>query len=66
MNLLTDLIKTRLISTLIIGSCRGKLFPENIEYVLGDHTTAGNRLTVLDRLPARVAFERIEAVCHAN
>jgi hydroxylysine kinase len=65
MNLLTDLISTRLISTLCIGSCRAKLFPENIEYVLGDHASAGNRLASLDSLPEKDAFERIEAVCHA-
>ena len=61
--LLTDLIRTRLITSLLIGSYRAALFPENREYLLISHQSARNFLVNLGRLPANEALERIRAAC---
>jgi len=63
MELLTDLIRTRLITSVLIGSYRSKLFPENREYLLISHHSAKNFLVNLDRLHADEALQRIRAVC---
>jgi hypothetical protein len=63
MELLTDLIRTRLISSLLIGAYRAALFPENREYLLINYRSAGNFLINLDRLPADEALDRIRAAC---
>ncbi len=52
MELLTDLIRTRLITSLLIGSYRATLFPENREYLLISHQSAKNFLLNLNHLPA--------------
>ncbi|MGA9572520.1 MAG: phosphotransferase, partial [Lysobacterales bacterium] len=64
MALLTDLIRTRLITSLLIGSYRATLFPENREYLLISHQSAKNFLVNLSHLPAVEALERIHAACH--
>jgi Ser/Thr protein kinase RdoA (MazF antagonist) len=63
MELLTDLIRTRLITSLLIGSYRARLFPENREYLLISHQSAKNFLQNLKHLPAGAALERIHAAC---
>jgi len=63
MELLTDLIRTRLVTSLLIGSYRATLFPENREYLLISHRSASNFLVNLDRLPADEALDRIRAAC---
>lgn len=63
MELLTDLIKTRLATSLLIGSYRATLFPENREYLLISHRSASQFLVNLDRLPADEALDRIRAAC---
>jgi Ser/Thr protein kinase RdoA (MazF antagonist) len=61
--LLTDLIRTRLITSLLIGTYRSILFPENSEYLMNSHHSAKNFLFNLSSLSADDAFERITAVC---
>ena len=63
MQLLTDLIRTRLITSLLIGSYRVTLFPENRDYLMISYNSARNFLINLDRLSADLALERIRAVC---
>lgn len=63
MELLTDLIRTRLITSLLIGSYRSILFPENREYLLISHHSARNFLENLDSLSADEAATRIHAAC---
>jgi len=65
MGLLTDLIRTRLITSLLINTYRTKLFPENSEYLLNSYVSAKNFLINLDRQRADKALERIQAVCAA-
>ena len=59
MKLLTDLIKTRLVTSLLIGSYRSSLFPENSEYLLISHDPAKRALIGLDGLDSEAAFDRI-------
>lgn len=61
--LLTDLIRTRLITSLLIGSYRSKLFPENREYLLNGFHAARNSLVNLQRLTADDALKRIRSAC---
>lgn len=63
MELLMDLIKTRLITSLLIGSYRVTLFPENREYLMISHQTAINYLTNLQDMDANDALVRIHAAC---
>lgn len=63
LKLLTDLIRTRLITSLLIGSYRVSLFPENREYLMISHDSAKNFLINLRRLSAEEALERIQAAC---
>jgi hydroxylysine kinase len=63
MGLLTDLIRTRLITCLLIGSYRVTLFPENREYLMISQASARNFLINLDRLGEDEALERIRVVC---
>jgi len=63
MELLTDLVRTRLVTSLLIGAYRATLFPENREYLLISYRSAGNFLVNLDRLPADEALHRIRAAC---
>jgi len=63
MELLTDLIRTRLITSLLIGSYRSILFPENREYLLISHQSAKKFLVNLNPLAADEAAERIRQAC---
>lgn len=63
MKLLTDLIRTRLVTSLLIGSYRVTLFPENREYLTISHAPAKNYLTNLSRLSADESLQRIRAAC---
>lgn len=63
MQLLTDLIRTRLVTSLLIGSYRATLFPENREYLLISHRSARNFLVNLERLGAEEALDRIRTAC---
>ena len=63
MELLTDLIRTRLITSLLISSYRVTLFPENREYLMISHQPAINSLTGLEPLSAEEALQRIRAAC---
>lgn len=63
MELLTDLIRTRLITSLLIGSYRVTLFPENRDYLMISYNSARGFLINLDRLSAEDALERIRIAC---
>jgi hydroxylysine kinase len=63
MELLTDLVRTRLVTSLLIGAYRATLFPENRDYLLISYRSARNFLVNLDRLPAEAALARIRAAC---
>jgi Ser/Thr protein kinase RdoA (MazF antagonist) len=63
--LLTDLIRTRLITSLLIGSYRSILFPENREYLLTSHHSAKVSLENLDDLSADEAIIRIHTACNS-
>ncbi|HEY5775246.1 MAG TPA: hypothetical protein VIS57_04105, partial [Xanthomonadales bacterium] len=63
MELLTDLVRTRLITSLLIGSYRSMLFPENREYLLISHRSAKDFLINLSHLSAHEALARIRAAC---
>jgi len=63
MELLPDLIRTRLITSLLISSYRVSLFPENREYLMVSHQPAINFLGKLQSLKAADALERIHMVC---
>jgi hydroxylysine kinase len=63
MELLMDLIRTRLITSILIGTYRSTLFPENSEYLLISQNSAKNFLLSLSRQNADLALERIRAVC---
>ena len=62
-HLLTDLIRTRLITSLLIGSFRVSLFPENREYLLISHKSARNSLISLQKLENEEAERRIRKHC---
>ena len=66
MELLTNLIRTRLITSLLINSYRVTLFPENREYLMISHQSATNFLMNLERLSADDALERIHAACASD
>jgi len=63
MELLTDLIKTRLITSLLINSYRVSLFPENREYLMISYASARNFLINLNRQEADEALRRVSAAC---
>lgn len=65
MELLTDLIRTRLITSLLINSYRVTLFPENREYLMISYQSAINSLLSLDQLDANDALQRINEACAA-
>jgi Ser/Thr protein kinase RdoA (MazF antagonist) len=57
--LLTDLIRTRLITSLLVGSYRSSLFPENREYLLISQDPFRRALIGLAGLDNDAAFDRI-------
>jgi Ser/Thr protein kinase RdoA (MazF antagonist) len=63
MELLLDLIRTRLITSILIGTYRATLFPENSEYLLISQNSTRNFLLSLNRQNSELALERIRKVC---
>jgi len=63
MELLTDLVRTRLITSLLIGSYRSILFPENREYLMISYRAARGALENLENLQSDEAFSRICRAC---
>lgn len=63
LELLTDLIRTRLITSLLIGSYRAVLFPENREYLLISQQSARNFLLNITHLSEDEALTRIRNAC---
>jgi len=64
--LLPDLIRTRLITSLLINNYRVKLFPENREYLMNSHDSAWHYLSHLDRLDNDLAYDRISTYLQAD
>jgi len=64
--LLLDLIKTRLVTSLLIGSYRAALFPDNREYLLTSYATARKTLTSLSHGNQDEVVQRIFKVCNAG
>lgn len=62
-HILPDLIKTRLVTSLLIGSYRAKLFPENREYLLTSFEPAQNALVALSGQDQATARRRITDAC---
>ena len=63
MALLTDLIRTRLITSLLIGNYRVKLFPENRDYLLISQKPSIRNLRALQQLGHDEALERLQDCC---
>lgn len=61
--LLPDLIKTRLLTSLLIGSYRVNLFPENRAYLMVSFASARAFLLNLEKLDTADVLHRIRAVC---
>jgi len=66
MELLPDLIRTRLITSILIGTYRTMLFPENREYLLSDQQKSRNSLINLKDLSADDAVARIREACRST
>jgi hydroxylysine kinase len=66
LKILPDLIRTRLITSLLINSCRVKLFPENTDYLMTSHDSARRFLTQLADLENDAAYERINTYLLAD
>lgn len=66
LELLADLIKTRLVTSLLINSYRVTLFPENRPYLMTSYDTAMSFLMSLSRQHPAEAPERIHAACAGN
>jgi len=65
MELLKDLIQTRLITSLMIGAYRARLFPENREYILTSFESSKNALISFNQLDADEVLQRIQAACNS-
>ncbi|MCW8924730.1 MAG: phosphotransferase [Xanthomonadales bacterium] len=63
LRLLPDLIMTRLVTSLLIGSFRATLFPDNRDYLLTSFIPAQNALFALSRQNRDAAAERILDNC---
>ena len=61
--LIGDLVKTRLTTSLLIGTHRASLFPGNRDYLLTSFEPARNALLGLGKLSAADISRRIEAAC---
>jgi Ser/Thr protein kinase RdoA (MazF antagonist) len=64
LELLTDLIRTRLATSLLIGAYRVKLFPENSEYLMISHESFKRFLINLEVLDNGTAYDRIAYSCN--
>ena len=65
MSLLTDLIRTRLVTSLVIGTYRSTLFPENRNYLLISQRPARSALINMKYLQADEALSRVRSACFA-
>lgn len=63
MNILTSLIKTRLITSVLIMSWRMTEFPGNREYLQRSQASSKAFLVSLSRLDDKTAFQQIQAFC---
>ena len=63
MELLTDLVRTRLITSLLIASYRVRLFPENRDYLMISFNPARDFLFALENFSAGEALRRIQNAC---
>lgn len=63
MNILTGLIKTRLITSILIMSWRMSEFPENRDYLQRSHASSKAFLMSLSRLDNKSAFQQIRTFC---
>jgi hydroxylysine kinase len=63
MELLTDLIRTRLVTSLLINSYRVTLFPENRDYLMISHAPAKIHLINLSRQNTDESLRRIRSAC---
>jgi Ser/Thr protein kinase RdoA (MazF antagonist) len=66
LSLLPDLIRTRLITSLLINNYRVKLFPENREYLMTSYDSARQFLIHLDGLDNDDAYNRIRTYLRAD
>ena len=66
LKILPDLIRTRLITSLLINSCRVKLFPENTEYLMNSHDSARRFLSQLSVLENDAAYDRIKTYLQSD
>jgi len=62
-SLLGDLIRTRLITSLLIGSYRVRLFPENREYLMVSYESAKTFLSNLQKQDSNTETARIHNAC---
>jgi Ser/Thr protein kinase RdoA (MazF antagonist) len=62
-SLLGDLVRTRLATSLLIGTYRASLFPGNRDYLLTSFEPASNALLRLDRQSPAEITRRIEEAC---
>jgi Ser/Thr protein kinase RdoA (MazF antagonist) len=63
MELLVDLVRTRLATSLLIASYRVSLFPENRNYLMVSYDSARDFLVALDQLTADEALQCIQNAC---
>jgi Ser/Thr protein kinase RdoA (MazF antagonist) len=63
LDLLGDLIRTRLITSLLIGSYRVRLFPENRDYLMVSYESAKSFLTNMFKQDSDTETARIHSVC---
>jgi Ser/Thr protein kinase RdoA (MazF antagonist) len=66
MQIFVDLIRTRLITSLLICSWRIAKFPENREYLETSLAPSKAYLLALNGLDADTAFDQIQMACHAR
>jgi len=63
MEILTDLIRTRLVTSLLIMSWRMSKFPENREYLQRSQASSKAFLASLDGLDPQIAFNQLRTAC---
>ena len=62
-DLLFDLIKARLVTTLIITSWRAGIYPENRDYILRNAGVARHRFKTLSAMDNNIAVNRMRRAC---
>ncbi len=66
MDLLVDLIRTRLVTTLVIMAYRTKLFPHNRQYLMISYESARRHLLNFTQLSTDEARQRIDKACNVD